>query len=225
MATAANQSAAVSWLPPPGIDPSLITSYTVTPLPVPTVRAGIVVPSAVTVAGNLTSVTVTGLSNGGSYGFEVSATDALGTGPLSALSNVVTPFGPPIGNPENSGNNPVQLGTLNCNQSLSESGTSANDGSVAWYVVTLTEPDSRPDHRPAAGPCSACIPHYGRAGRVRPISGRSWDERPYWRDQLHRGQPRGWHYHNVVRQGLRRAGDRCRGSRPVLAQLPGVITE
>ena len=42
-----------------------------------------------------TSTTVTGLTNGTSYTFTVSATNANGTGPASSPSNAVTPNAPP----------------------------------------------------------------------------------------------------------------------------------
>jgi chitodextrinase len=38
-----------------------------------------------------TSVTISGLTPGTTYTFKVSATNAVGTGPLSAASNAVTP--------------------------------------------------------------------------------------------------------------------------------------
>jgi hypothetical protein len=124
----------VSWTAPPGTDPSVITSYTVTPL------LGGAPQTPTTVTALATSVTVTGLTDGLSYTFEVSATDALGTGPNSVPSNAVVPVGPLLGNPNNNGNNAVILGTLGCGHALTASGTAANDGSNAWYQVTFTEP-------------------------------------------------------------------------------------
>ena len=85
-ATAGNGSASVTWTAPAN-GGAPITSYTVTPY------AGGVAQPATTVSGNppATSATITGLTNGTSYTFTVSATNAIGTGPASAPSNAVTP--------------------------------------------------------------------------------------------------------------------------------------
>ena len=91
-ATAGNGSASVTWTAPSD-GGSPITSYTVTPY------QGGVAQQATTVTGNppATSATVTGLTNGTSYTFTVSATNAVGTGPASAPSNPVTPSPTPQG--------------------------------------------------------------------------------------------------------------------------------
>ena len=75
-ATAGNGSATVGWTAP-GNGGSAITSYTVTPY------IGSAAQAPVTVSGSppATSTTVTGLTNGTSYTFTVSATNAVGTGP------------------------------------------------------------------------------------------------------------------------------------------------
>ena len=78
-ATAGNGSATVSWTAPSSNGGSAITSYTVTPF------IGSTAQTPVTVTGSppATSTTVTGLTNGTSYTFTVSATNAIGTGPAS----------------------------------------------------------------------------------------------------------------------------------------------
>ncbi|WP_270886144.1 DUF4082 domain-containing protein [Pedococcus sp. 5OH_020] len=88
-ATAGNASAAVSWTAPAD-GGSAITSYTVTPYVGSTAQA------ATTVSGSppATTATVTGLTNGTAYTFKVSATNAVGTGALSAASGAVTPAAP-----------------------------------------------------------------------------------------------------------------------------------
>jgi len=85
-ASAGSSSASVTWAPPPGSG-SPITSYTITPY-----AAG-AAQQATTISGNppATSATITGLNNGTSYTFTVSATNAIGTGPASAPSNAVIP--------------------------------------------------------------------------------------------------------------------------------------
>ncbi|GLZ39048.1 galactose oxidase-like domain-containing protein [Actinokineospora sp. NBRC 105648] len=86
-AVAGNASATVSWSAP-GDGGSAITGYTVTPY------VGGVAQPPVTATG--TSTQVTGLANGTSYSFKVTATNAIGTSPASTPSNVVTPSATPI---------------------------------------------------------------------------------------------------------------------------------
>ena len=81
-------SAMVSWVAPAS-NGSGITSYTVTPF------VGAVAQPPTTVVGSppAVSTTVSGLTNGTAYTFVVSATNGVGTGPVSVASNVVTPAG------------------------------------------------------------------------------------------------------------------------------------
>ena len=84
-------SATVSWTAPSN-GGSAITSYTVTPY------IGSAAQTPVTVSGSppATSTTVTGLTNGTTYTFTVSATNAVGTGPTLSPSNAVTPAPPTV---------------------------------------------------------------------------------------------------------------------------------
>ena len=88
-ATATAGSATVTWTAPaPGTSP--ITSYTITPY------IGTVAQTPTTITGSppATSTTINGLTNGTTYTFKVTATNAVGTGPASAASNPVTPSAP-----------------------------------------------------------------------------------------------------------------------------------
>jgi Fibronectin type III domain len=83
-AVAGNASATVSWTPPASNGGSPITNYTVTPY----IGASAQTPTTVP---NVTSTSVTGLTNGTTYTFKVHATNGVGAGPDSAASNPVTP--------------------------------------------------------------------------------------------------------------------------------------
>jgi predicted phage tail protein len=92
-ATAGNGQATVNWTPGAATLPG-ITSFTLT------IRnaAGTALASPAPITGiapGATSRVVSGLTNGTSYRFTVKAVSAAGTGPDSALSNVVTPTAPP----------------------------------------------------------------------------------------------------------------------------------
>lgn len=82
VATAGSGSATLTWSPPAFAGGSAITGYTVTASP-----GG----QTETVDGTTTSATITGLTNGTSYTFEVEATNEAGTSP-AATSNAVTPI-------------------------------------------------------------------------------------------------------------------------------------
>jgi hypothetical protein len=87
-ATAGSGSASVLWsAPADGGSP--ITSYTVTPY----VGSIALTPTVVTGNPPATGATVTGLTNGTTYTFAVTATNAVGTGPASAPYAPVTPSG------------------------------------------------------------------------------------------------------------------------------------
>jgi hypothetical protein len=87
-ATPGNASATVTWTAPAN-DGSPITSYTITPY------IGITAQPATTITGSppASSVTVGALTNGTTYTFTVTATNAIGTGAASEASNAVTPSG------------------------------------------------------------------------------------------------------------------------------------
>jgi uncharacterized protein YkwD len=85
VATPANGSATVSWTAP-GNGGWPLTGYTVTPF-----INGVTAGAAINFGAGSTSVLLTGLTNGVSYTFTVSAANGIGPGPASAASNAVTP--------------------------------------------------------------------------------------------------------------------------------------
>ncbi len=119
-ATAGPGAATVSWTAPAGS----VTSYTVTPFVGST--AGTPVP--VTGSPPATSTTVSGLTNGTAYTFEVSATNAQGTGPLSAPSNAVTPTQGPAA--------PTGVTAATAGPGAATVSWTALGGSVTSYTVT-----------------------------------------------------------------------------------------
>lgn len=116
-ATAGDASATVSWTAPASDGGSPLSSYTVTPYLGTTPRP------ATTVTGSppATTATVSGLTNDFNYTFRITATNAVGTGPASAPSNMVTPAAPP---PRTAPGAPTKVGAT------------AGDGSaeVAWIA-------------------------------------------------------------------------------------------
>jgi hypothetical protein len=85
-ATAGDAQASVAWTPPSISGSSSITSYNVRYS-----SNGGTTWSAATTSAVGTSDSLTGLTNGTGYVFEVAAVNAAGTGPYSALSAAVTP--------------------------------------------------------------------------------------------------------------------------------------
>ena len=122
-ATAGNAQAAVSFSPPASNGGSAITSYTVTSNP-----------GSVTATGSASPITVTGLVNGTTYNFTVTATNSIGTGPASAPSNAVTPGASPTvpGPPTN-----VTATAGSAQAAVSFSPPASNGGSaITSYTVT-----------------------------------------------------------------------------------------
>jgi M6 family metalloprotease-like protein len=84
-ATAGNGQATVTWTAPTDDGGAPITGYKVTPY------IGTTAQTPQTFSSTATSQVVTGLTNTTTYTFKVAAVNAVGTGPLSAETNAVTP--------------------------------------------------------------------------------------------------------------------------------------
>ncbi|HWF34837.1 MAG TPA: fibronectin type III domain-containing protein, partial [Solirubrobacteraceae bacterium] len=137
-ATAGNTTAQVSWSAP-GNGGSAITSYTVTPSVNGTAQP------ATTITGTppATSATITGLSNGTTYTFTVTATNSVGTGPSSAPSNSVTPSVPPPG-PVIDSSTPAPFGSANNVSTVSSNSFSPPADSVIYAAFALDSDPSGP---------------------------------------------------------------------------------
>ena len=85
VARPATKSALVTWTAASSDGDSAITGQTVTPY------VGATAQGSVQVGASATSATVTGLTNGTSYTFKVSATNGVGVSPQSGASGAVTP--------------------------------------------------------------------------------------------------------------------------------------
>ena len=124
-ATAGDTQATVTFGAPVSNGGSAITGFTVTSNP-----------GAITGTGAGSPITVAGLTNGVTYTFSVTATNANGTGPASASSNAVTPkaaqnitFGAPA---------PQQFGSTPLLSAIASSGLTVTFSSSTPSVCTIT---------------------------------------------------------------------------------------
>ena len=127
-----NASATVNWTAPSN-GGSPITGYSVRVLNAANVQVGALRPAGAAA----TSLVVTGLTNGTTYHFTVTATNAIGTGPASASSNAVTPAtvpgAPSIGNAQQGANRGALTATANWTPPASNGGSAI----TGYVVVTL----------------------------------------------------------------------------------------
>jgi hypothetical protein len=86
-ATPGDASATVTWTAPESTGGSAVTGYQVRVVNAAGTQVGALRPAGAAD----TSLVVTGLTNGTAYRFQVAATNSVGTGGFSALSNTVTP--------------------------------------------------------------------------------------------------------------------------------------
>ena len=126
-ATASETTATVTW-DVPNQGTSSITSYTVTPYIGETAQA----PTTVSGTPPAASATISGLTQGATYTFKVSATNGVGTGPPSAPSNPVTISGP------TAPGEPIAVSATPGNGGATVTWTAppANGSSITSYTVT-----------------------------------------------------------------------------------------
>ncbi len=130
-ALAGNASAQVTWSAPASDGGSAITGYTVTAADTTTPANG---HQTCTWSSGPLSCTVTGLTNGDSYTFTVTATNGVGTGPVSTPSSAVTPIGTP-GKPTG-----VAATPGNAKATVTWSAPASDGGSpITGYTVTAAD--------------------------------------------------------------------------------------
>ena len=129
---AQNNQSAVSWLPPGNVGSSSPTYYTVTATDTTNSAHGGETCTYTVSPPETDTCTVTGLTNGDTYSFSVTATNGTGTGP-AATSNAVVPSsvpGAPTGVTGTSGNTSVSVAFT----------APANNGSaITGYTVQATD--------------------------------------------------------------------------------------
>jgi Tol biopolymer transport system component len=99
--------------------------YTVTTTPAHVAPVDIIAPD--------TSVVITGLTNGTSYTFTITATNGVGTGPPSEPTNAVTPNAPP--------DDAAGLGQFEANGSTPIPSGATTDGTTVVLKGTVSDPD------------------------------------------------------------------------------------
>jgi hypothetical protein len=146
-ATFGNASATVRWTAPSNDGGAAITGYLVRVLDSAGVQVGALRPAAATA----TSLVVSGLTNGASYQFQVAATNAVGTGPNSALSAVVIPAtvpgAPVIGTAASGTAGGAVTATANWNAPTINGGSAITDTWSARCGCRQPAPSSRPRSR------------------------------------------------------------------------------
>lgn len=124
-ATAGDTQASITFTAPASSGGSSITGYTVTASP-----------GGATGTGAASPITVTGLTNGVSYTFTVTATNSSGTGPASGASNSITPASPQTITFSNPG--AQNFGTAPTLSATSDSGLTVTFTSSTTGVCTVT---------------------------------------------------------------------------------------
>jgi type II secretory pathway pseudopilin PulG len=126
-----NAASTVSWVAPSDNGGSIITSYTVTATDTTSSSRG----SQICTTGGALSCTVTGLTNGDSYTFSVTATNASGTGPSSTPTSPITPAENVPGAPTNAVASARYQGAL-----VTWSPPTSNGGAaITLYTVTAAD--------------------------------------------------------------------------------------
>jgi hypothetical protein len=132
-----NASATVRWTAPANDGGSPVTGYQVRVLDLTGAQVGALHPADATA----TSLLVTGLTNGTTYVFQVAATNAVGTGPNSALTSLVVPAtvpgAPVIGNAASGAPGGTVTATVDWSAPTSNGGSG-----VTGYVVRALQMSS-----------------------------------------------------------------------------------